>query len=212
MITLPSLYKPSAADHFIGPARAAARTLDRLIDMAIGPSKGSGTATGQPFKVLLLGPPGVGKSALADYTTTRLSCSKLSTHKFNGTQLKIEQVDDLARSLQFKDLFGSYRLVRIEEVDKVPVIAQVRLLTLLDDLPERCAVICTSNCHIADLEDRFQSRFMVLELKGPTPDEIHSFLSANWPSIPIQAVKHIATFACGNVRQALLDAQLALAA
>jgi len=205
MITLPSLYKPSAADHFIGPARAAARTLDRLIDTA--------TAAGaQPFKVLLLDPPCVCKSALADYVTLRLNCGKWSTHKFNGTQLKIEQVDELARTLQFKDLFGAYRLVRIEEVDKVPVVAQVRLLTVLDDLPECCAVICTSNCGIEDLEDRFQSRFMVLELKGPSSDEIHSFLSSNWPSTPKTAAKHIATFACGNVRQALLDAQLALAA
>jgi replication-associated recombination protein RarA len=205
MMTLPSLYKPSVADHFIGPGRAAARTLDRLI--------GATTAAGaQPFKVLLLGPPGVGKSALADYVTLRLNCGKWSTHKFNGTQLKIEQVDELARSLQFRDLFGAYRLVRIKEVDKVPVVAQVRLLTLLDDLPDRCGVICTSNCQIADLEDRFQSRFMVLELKGPSSDEINSFLHTNWPAIPVQAIKHISTFACGNVRQALLDAQLALAA
>jgi len=46
--------------------------------------------------------------------------------KFNGTQLKIEAVEEVAKTLHYRELFGQYRVVRIDEVDKVPNVAQVR--------------------------------------------------------------------------------------
>lgn len=204
MKTIPSLYRPTVPEDFIGPARVAAQTILRLAQNV--------SMSGAPLKLMLLGPPGTGKSALADFLTAQLGCGKWSVHKFNGTQLKIEQVEDLARSLRYTDLFGGYRLVRIEEVDKVPTVAQVNLLTVLDDLPDRTAVVCTSNCKVDVLEERYQTRFIVLDVRGPTQDELKTFLQTNWPTLPPAEVTKIATFACGNVRAALLDAELALAA
>jgi hypothetical protein len=93
-------------------------------------------------------------------------------------------------------------------VDKVPHAAQVRLLTALDDLPKNTLFIATSNCEAKDLEERFHSRFMVLPIKAPTPDEIAGLINANW-NLPITTVTNIAEMCCGNVRQALLDVQTA---
>ena len=162
--------------------------------------------------MLILGKPGIGKTALADFAMLKLGCDRWHTTQLNGTQVKIEIVEDIARSLHYKDMFGTYRLLRIEEIDKTPTIAQVRLLSLLDDLPSRCAVICTSNCKPQDLEDRFQSRFIVLQIDPPSNTEIRQLITNNWPAIPPKEITRISTFACGNVRQALLDATLALAA
>jgi replication-associated recombination protein RarA len=199
---LPSSYKPRQVDDFIGSARRIAAKLDTLLAAA--------TRDGKPLAILMLGRPGIGKSALANYLTQRLGCDRWHTTLLNGTQVKIEEVEEIARSLHFKELFGVYRLIRVEEVDKVPHVAQVRLLTLLDEMPERTAFVCTSNCQIKELEERFQSRFLVLQVAPPTDQEIASLLRRLAPQVPDATVRQIATFACGNVRQALLDTDAAM--
>lgn len=202
MNALPSQFRPASADDFIGTARAHVGTLQKLITASL--------PSGAPFKLLILGPPGTGKTELGNWIVKQLGADRWHIHQFNGTQMKIEQVEEIARSLQFKEMFGQYRVLRIEEVDKVPTVAQVRLLSLLDDLPERTAVIATSNCTLDDLEERFQSRFIPLQMKAAPQEEIEQLLT-RWPLRPAD-VKRIAIFSGGNVRQALLDATLALAA
>ena len=140
----------------------------------------------------------------------RLNCDRWHTTVLNGTQVKIEVVEELAASLHFRELFGQYRVIRIEEVDKVPVVAQVRLLTLLDELPNQAAVVCTSNCTVGDLEDRFQSRFLLFDLAPPTSEQIEALLHKVASPLPGSVILQIATLARGNVRQALLDADNAL--
>ena len=70
-------------------------------------------------------------------------------------------------------------------------------------------VACTSNCALADFENRFQTRFQVFEIAPPPPQDIQKLLVRIAPEISRDAGQ-IANFACGNVRQALLDAQGAL--
>ena len=201
---LPSTFRPQTTADFIGPAAAQAAQIERLIALA--------KPTGDPITVLILGPPGVGKSQLAEHFVRALGASKWSVTKFNGTQVRIEEVEELSTRWHYRDLFGDYRVLRIEEVDKVPHVAQVRLLTLLDDLPANAAVVCTSNCKLSELESRFQRRFTVIELAPPTADDIHRLLTNRWPAIRPDIARQIATFACGNVGQALKDAGSALAA
>ena len=81
---------------------------------------------------------------------------------------------------------------------------QTRILTVLDDLMPYKAFICTSNCKLSAFEPRFQSRFQVFEISAPTDKEIGALLSDYID--PLNA-RQIATFAGGNVRQALLDAK-----
>jgi replication-associated recombination protein RarA len=201
---MPSQFRPTTPDEFIGPARSQAKTIERMIALC----KESGKA---PIKLLILGLPGAGKTSLAEHFVKCVGSDKWSVHKFNGVQVKIEEVEELARSVHYTSLFGDYKIIRIEEVDKVPTVAQVRLLTLLDDLPNGVAVIATSNCRVGDLESRFQSRFQVIQLASPSDDEITEFLSGRW-KLTTSIARQIATFANGNVRQALLDAQSYLVA
>src|SRR4030095_5456438 len=168
-----------------------------------------------PIKVLLNGQPGTGKSSLALYLADKLGCNQWTMTKLNGTQVKIEAIEEMARSLHYRDLFAGHRLIWIEEADKIPHVAQVRFLTLLDELPAKCAVICTSNASLDEFEKRFQSRFMAMQVDGPNGDEMLAFLKSFFR--PDQLTKHTLTkltetavFACGNVRQALLDVQVHL--
>ena len=186
-----------SGDTWIG-ARLIAELLAQGVQLANGSQR-------SPLKYLLNGRPGLGKSALVAYLQQRLDCNQWTTIKLNGTQCKVELIEDIARQLAGTSLFGDWRLLWIDEADAIPPVAQVRFLTLLDDLSPGVAIACTSNCKLRDFEERFQTRFQAFEIAPPTTEEIVSLLRRYLPDEP--EVVNAATFADGNVRQALLDAE-----
>lgn len=195
----PAMYIPRSILDFIGPARMIAEILERTIT----------NAKGRPLKFLMNGNPGTGKSALAEFIRKSVNADpKWSTFKYNGTGVRVDVVEQIQRDLHYKDLFGAYRMILINEADKIPHIAQVAMLSLLDDLPQNVAVVCTSNSKIEEFEPRFQSRFQVFTV-GPAPETEINVLLKQWIH-HTETLNRIAAFACGNVRQALLDAQTAL--
>lgn len=205
-------FVPKCADDFIGDnvierqsgnltgARAIAMHIEKVVRL----SKNNGNAS---IKMLLNGKPGLGKSLIAVYLRQLLGCDQWSTEKLNGTQVKMEVIEEIARRLHYKSLFSTYRMLWIDEADEIPRAAQVRFLTLLDDLPSGVAVVCTSNCQLKDFENRFQTRFQVFELAPPPVDDVENLILRLAPDVGRSDAKSIAAFACGNVRQALLDAQ-----
>ena len=205
---------PTSADDFIGDNvisrqsgdQTGARLVARQIEKAVRMADKNGRA---PLKFLLNGKPGLGKSALVLYLQHLTGCNKWSTTKLNGTQCKIERIEEIAAGLHYKSLFGEWRMIWIDEADEIPRVAQVRFLTLLDDLPSGVIVACTSNCKLEDFENRFQTRFQAFEIAPPPPAEIEKLLQRIAPELNGSSAQ-IANFACGNVRQALLDAQGAL--
>jgi replication-associated recombination protein RarA len=206
---------PKSVDDFVGDnvvsrqsgdltgARLVARQIEKAVRMANANDQ-------SPLKFLFNGKPGLGKSALVQYLQHLTGCNKWNTTKFNGTECKIERIELLAECLHYKSLFGDWRMVWIDEADEIPRVAQVRFLTVMDDLPAGVIVACTSNCTLADFENRFQMRFQVFEIAPPPPQEIQNLLTRLVPNIGAPGIMQIANFACGNVRQALLDAQGAL--
>jgi replication-associated recombination protein RarA len=193
-------FKPRSPEQFIGPARELARVFDRILRRS--------SRKGTPIRIFNQGEPGIGKSALVDYLLQQLSVSPFNLIKRSGAALSMDHVEDFARSLQLTDLFGGYRVLHIEEVERVHHLVQARLLTLLDDLPPYSAILCTSNKNVKDLDERFQTRFQVFTLKSPTPDDIKGLLARF--RLNKAEINRIATLCCGNVRLALLDAQSAL--
>jgi replication-associated recombination protein RarA len=205
---------PRSAADFIGNNiierqsgdQTGARLVAQQIEKAVRLSEKNGRT---PLKFLFNGKPGIGKSELVKFLSHLIHVDKWSTTKLNGTQCKIEKIEDIAANLHYTNLFGEWRMLWIDEADEIPRVAQVRFLTLLDDLPYGVVVVCTSNCKLEDFENRFQTRFQAFELAPPPPEEIEKFLKRICPELNGSSAQ-IATFACGNVRQALLDAQGAL--
>ena len=195
----PCSFRPNDGD-FIGPARDLLR---RLQGIAL-----RSKSTGEPIKLLLQGDPGVGKSSLAGRFIECIGANKWTTTKLNGTELTVEEISEWAGRLAYREIYGDYRVLWLEEVDKVNKTVQTRLLTVLDDLPDHVAVVCTSNKDLSAFEPRFQSRFQTLVVKSPAVEEIKTLL-ARWPLNETDIVR-IAHFCCGNVRLALFDAQNAL--
>jgi len=199
---LPSQYHPTKPEEFIGTGPEGAATIARFLQKMIVTARQHGNA---PLRLLLAGNAGIGKSELVLFLQRELGCDQWSTTKLNGTQVKVEAVEEIAASLHFKSLFNDYRLLWIDEADEIPRVAQVRLLTLIDDLPAGVAIVCTSNCKLKNFEERFQSRFQFFEVKAPAPAEIEALVLRFVGDK--QIASQIATFACGNVRQALRDAE-----
>jgi replication-associated recombination protein RarA len=195
---IPSTFRPILAADFIGPARRWAVHLEKLVALAL--------PAGDPLRLMFLGQSGVGKSQLAEFFVRLTGAGRFSVSKFNGASFRIDDAEEIGRQYHYKDFFGGYRVLQIEEVDKVPTLAQVRLLSILDEMPNHTACIVTSNCELKLFEVRFQRRFTVCEIGPPTDEELIDFLRLHWSVIPKKRCVQIATFALGNVGLALADA------
>lgn len=205
MNILPSQYcseeiPPTSAADLIGGAHDEAVKLEKII-------KDSVERGFLPIKLLYSGEPGVGKTSLTLLLMQLLNVSKWAVRAYNGTDMTIDVVRDIGSSLHMthNDLFGSYRVIIVNEADCIPTVAQVGWLSVMDNLPRRTAVVCTCNSKVDQLEKRFQTRFKAAQVRGAKPDEIISLLQ-RWP-IPPAITNSIAKTACGNVRVALLEAE-----
>src|SRR5581483_5389460 len=132
------------------------------------------------IKVLLFGGPGCGKSSIVKMLCGRLATNKWNIEKINGRNLTIEVVRDWERATHYGTLFGGWKIKHIEEVDLVAQVAQDLMLTYLDDLPPENAVIGTSNLSLETLTERFQTRFQLIHLHGPSNDELAHWLVKRW--------------------------------
>jgi replication-associated recombination protein RarA len=194
-IAPPDQYKPQKPSELIGPARA-------LAEMLLAHAQKI-QRNGSTYKKLLFGQWGNGKSRIASMLSRTLAANPIDIEKINGRNLTIDVVREWQQNCAYGSLFGGWKVKWIEEVDLVPPIAQDLLLTYLDDLPPRTAVIATSNRDMRTLSDRFDTRFAPIEVKSPTDSEIADFLVKQW-RVPRKAADFIAIGACGNVRDAFL--------
>lgn len=193
---LPSSYKPKSIEDFIGPARKQAADWSRLLALA--------RADGSPICFLILGRPGLGKSELSNFITRELTTEHWNITRLNGKEVDIEKAESLARDFRLRSMFPGYRVLQIEEIDRMTKDAQVRFLTVLDDLPKWTAVVGSSNCKLADFEERFQRRFHVAQLIGPQSGEILELLLRL--GVPDAGARMLSVACGGNVGIALKEA------
>jgi replication-associated recombination protein RarA len=198
----PSVFVPMAAGDFIGPAAKLAALLDRKTSLA--------KKSKDQLKLLFYGPPGVAKTALANFAARQLSSTPLQVESVNGRNVSVELIRRWQDAQAYTgSLFGDYTVKIVNELDTCPAAAQDLLLTYLDDMPKQAAFIGTSNLDLRALAERFQTRLQQFKLTAPTTEQISVFLTTRW-NIPAQTATQIAVGCGGNVRAALLDAQSAV--
>ena len=157
-----------------------------------------------PVKILLYGPPGVGKTSIADMVAATLAGSPLAIEEFNGKLVTVDVVKQWMAGLGMSSLFGVYSVKIINEMDRCTRDAQDLLLGYLDRMPPDRAVIGTSNLQLDLLTERFQTRFQSIKLKAPATSEIAAMIRRHWPVDEATATR-IAVGSGGCVRAALAD-------
>jgi len=190
-------WRPLSADDLIGQAkRVAATQIGKAIRLKRDPR-----AT---MKLLLYGPPGVGKTSVVELIARELTGSSLAVEDFNGREVTVDLVREWMKALPYGSLFSSWSVRIVNELDRCSREAQDLLLTYLDRLPPGRAFLGTSNLQLDLLTERFQTRFQAIKLLPPSTEELAAFIIARWPvARPVAA--QIAVGSGGCVRAALAD-------
>uniref|UniRef100_UPI003784FC50 ATP-binding protein n=1 Tax=Prosthecobacter sp. TaxID=1965333 RepID=UPI003784FC50 len=190
-------WRPRTAEDLIGQAwRVALAQAGKAKRLAADPS-----AT---MKLLLYGPPGVGKTSVVELVALQLAGTPLSIEDYNGREVTVDLVREWMKQLPYGSLFSSWSVKIVNELDRCSREAQDLLLTYLDRLPPGRAFLGTSNLQLDLLTERFQTRFQAIKLLPPTTEELAAFLTAHW-AVPLVTANQIAVGSGGCVRAALAD-------
>ena len=192
-------WKPGSPDDLIGPARRVAGAQVTKARRLAGAAPPAGS-----MKLLLFGPPGVGKTSVVEMVAQQLTGSPLAIEDFNGREVTVEVVREWMRGLAYGSLFSRWSVRIVNELDRCSKEAQDLLLTYLDRLPPGRALLGTSNLQLDLLTERFQTRFQAIKLHSPEPRELAALLTHRWP-VPAPTALQIAEGSGGCVRAALAD-------
>ncbi len=198
----PASFRPRKPDDLIGHAgKVAAALVAKAHRVRLG--------GGGPMKLLLYGPPGVGKTTVAEMTALALCGGQaLAVEDFNGREIALETVRRWMDSLAYGSLFGGCEARIVNELDRASKESQDLLLTYLDKMRAGRAFLGTSNLQLDLLTERFQTRFQVWKINAPAADEIAAWLVKKWKA-PKPLAHEIALGCGGCVRAALADLETA---
>jgi len=201
-INTPSAFRPAAPDDLIGPSATVARALVAKARRM--------RQSGGAMKVLIYGPPGIGKTSIAEMVARELTGGQsLAVEDHNGKEITVEAIRRWQESLAYGSLWGTWSVRIVNELDRCSKDAQDLLLTYLDRLGGGKALIGTSNLQLDLLTERFQTRFQVWKIAGPDSDEIARWLMRRW-KVPKLLAQQIAVGCGGCVRAALADLESAI--
>ena len=71
-----------------------------------------------PVKILIYGPPGVGKTSIADMVADELAGTRFAIEEFNGKLVTVDVVKQWMAGLGTCSLFGVYSVRIINELDR----------------------------------------------------------------------------------------------
>jgi ATPase family associated with various cellular activities (AAA) len=129
--------------------------------------------------ILCEGDPGVGKSHLLDLLALELTRSPFAIERINGQSLGIEVVREWRERAAYGNLFSDWTVKRVDELDLASSSATAELLTYLDYLTPRHAVLATTNDYAklrANSKGRLETRFVRFHVGPPSVDEAIAFL------------------------------------
>ncbi|MEQ1862833.1 MAG: AAA family ATPase, partial [Chthoniobacteraceae bacterium] len=123
--------------------------------------------------------PGIGKTHLLDLLALELTGSKFAIEQVNGQSVSVDLVRQWRERGGCGNLFADWTVKRIDELDHTGGSAAAELLTLLDYLPPRVAILATTNDYgklRAASKGRLETRFKVFRVDAPSIEQAVEFL------------------------------------
>lgn len=160
---------------------------------AIATMRAAATDIGMTHSWLITGPPGSGRSILAsafaaaliarpgEEASTELLVAKrthpdLNVLSTDRVVISIEEVRQLVASSQFSPALGRYRVMIIEDADRMTERTSNVLLKALEEPPPRTVwILCAPS--EADLVPTIRSRVRTVRLRVPAVDEVAALIS-----------------------------------
>jgi replication-associated recombination protein RarA len=173
--------------------------------------------------ILLHGAPGTGKSHLLDKLALELTGSKFAIEQVNGQSAGIDLVREWRDRAGYGNLFADWTIKRIDELDQMSSSASAELLTYLDYLAPRKAILASTNEYgklRAASKGRLETRFTVFRVEAPSIEDATAYLRRHY-KLPAAVAREIATGAVPdgclptegvNMRACVEDAQGYIAA
>jgi replication-associated recombination protein RarA len=188
---------PQEPEDLIGKGRTIARLfIDKVKSGVVS-----------PIKILCYGPPGIGKSATCRIIARALVRHSSEVRRMSAKTISVDHIKDWMQDCYY--VSDQWRVYLIEEVDEVNSDVETLLLHFMDELPDRSAILVTSNEKMSGIEDRFQSRCRTFKFERHPAKEVEKFLLSRWPELG-EAAREIAESTNGDVRASLNDAALEL--
>jgi DNA polymerase III delta prime subunit len=197
-MTPPSQYQPARPEQFVGKT---SRIADLLFKKAEGIKNNDACA-----KWLFTGPPGIGKSRLAEVLARELAHHPSAIEQLNGQSLSVDLVREWERSLYYKPICGQRWVKVVDEIDASSPAAQNELRTYLDRIKSGTVVIATTNKTLKELPQQLQTRFFPYVFEPVTPAAFADWMAATW-GFDRAAALDIAERNMGCVRSALIDCE-----
>lgn len=199
-VVAPTCFVPACPADFVGQAGKVADVLMRKAERLKAQPD-------QPFKLLISGAPGIGKTSMVNLIARTLVSHPTAIEDVNGKEVGLELAREWTRSLAYGSLFGSWSVKVVNELDRCSKDAQDMLLTYLDRMKPGHAFLGTTNLNLSSLTERFQTRFQSVRLQPPENEVLAAFLARRWRA-PIATTRMIAAGAAGNVRAAMADLEM----
>lgn len=121
--------------------------------------------------LLLTGSPGIGKSTISAALMTDLHVDPADVMKINCSDEKIEALREKVKIFAFTMPMGSFKVVRLEEIDHLSNDGQALLRDLIESTSTSCRFIATAN-YKNRIIPALQSRFHQIELSKPARDDV----------------------------------------
>jgi replication-associated recombination protein RarA len=152
---------------------------------------------------LFTGDTGVGKTATAHVLAAELGCD-IDQRELGGMyeipsgEQDAESVRKVMAGMRLRPMFGSgWRVLIVNECDRMSTAAEVIWLDALEALPERCVVIFTTN-NPEKLSQRFVDRCETVEFSPANPNDCRQLAAFVWKRETGQEIPGSYLFAAGD--------------